>query len=158
MTPLYTDGEIRLHLARVIPKGQPATGNVPVYYYRIQLMDGTEVGRCDLRVGDNERLQIAGHIGYGVWKDYRGHHYAAKACRLLMGIASAMGMDYLIITCDPDNIPSRRTCEALGAKLLAIVDVPEDSIDYAMGHLQKCQYRVELAQAETAGPAQEEET
>lgn len=25
MTPLYTDGEIKLHLARVIPKGQPAT-------------------------------------------------------------------------------------------------------------------------------------
>lgn len=61
----------------------------------------------------------------------------------------------MIITCDPDNIPSRRTCEALGAELLAIVDVPEDSIDYAMGHLQKCQYRIELAPPD---PQQEEET
>ena len=144
MAPLYTDGEIKLHLARVIPKGQPATGNVPVYYYRIQLMDGTEVGRCDLRIGDNERLMIAGHIGYGVWKEYRGHHYAAKACRLLMEIARSFGLDHLMITCDPDNLASRKTCEALGAELLGIVEVPKDSIDYAMGQLQKCQYRVEL--------------
>ncbi len=154
MAPLYTDGEIKLHLARVIPKGQPATGNVPVYYYRIQLMDGTEVGRCDLRIGDNERLMIAGHIGYGVWKEYRGHHYAAKACRLLMEIARSFGLDHLMITCDPDNLASRKTCEALGAELLGIVEVPKDSIDYAMGHLQKCQYRVELLDIPTR---QEEE-
>lgn len=140
----WTDGEIKLFLTTTIPKGQPATGNVPVYYYRIQRLDGTEVGRCDLRVGDNERLMIAGNVGYNVWQEHRGHHYAAKACRLLADIAREKGMTRLIITCDPSNIPSRKTCEYLGAQLLGIVDVPIDSVDYAMGQRQKCQYLLEL--------------
>lgn len=141
---LYTDGEIKLHLAHVIPKGQPVTGNVPIYYYRIRLLDDTEVGRCDLRIGHNAQILIAGHIGYSIWQEHRGHHYAAKACRLLMQIALAQGMDELIITCEPKNIASRRTCEAIGAKLQTIIDVPKDSLDYALGCRQKCQYKIAL--------------
>lgn len=141
---LVSDGEIKLHLAMTIPGGQPVTGNVPIYYYRIRLLDDTEVGRCDLRVGEGERLRIAGHIGYSIWQEHRGHHYAAKACRLLAGVARQKGLRRLIITTSPDNIPSRRTAELAGARFLGVIDVPAGSIDYAMGQRQKCLYELDL--------------
>ena len=36
-------------------------------------------------------------------------------------------MEYVIITCDPDNWPSRKTCEWLGGELLEITELPEDN-------------------------------
>ena len=42
------------------------------------------------------------------WKSslHRGHHYAGKACKLLFQLAQRHGMEYVIITCNPDNYPS----------------------------------------------------
>lgn len=36
-------------------------------------------------------------------------------------------MSYLYITCDPDNLPSRRTCEYLQGEFLGVVELPEDN-------------------------------
>ena len=65
-----------------------------------------------------------GHIGYHVDAPYRGQHYARRACALLRPLIVAAGKSSVVITCDPDNIPSRRTCEGLGCMLERIVDVP----------------------------------
>lgn len=97
-----------------------------------------KAGLCDLRFGYNTLLYYGGNIGYRVNKKYRGHHLAQKACRLLFEEARKAGMPYLIITCNPDNLPSRRTCEHLGGKLLETVDLPEDNDMYQMGDRQKC--------------------
>jgi len=53
-------------------------------------------------------------------------------------------MEYMFITCNPDNIPSRRTCEKLGLLLQEIVDLPEDNDMYKEGERQKCIYYWEL--------------
>ncbi|MBQ1404088.1 MAG: hypothetical protein IIY85_02240, partial [Lachnospiraceae bacterium] len=37
---------------------------------------------------------------------FRGNHYAEKACRLLFELARRHEMDYLIISCQPTNLPS----------------------------------------------------
>ena len=37
-----------------------------------------------------------------------------------------LGKTSVVITTDPDNIPSRRTCEALGCEMERIVDVPKE--------------------------------
>jgi tagatose 1,6-diphosphate aldolase len=85
-----------------------------------------------------------GHIGYAVDLEHRGHHYAERACRLVLALAKAHGLDTIWITCNPDNVPSRRTCERLDATLVEIVRLPEDSDMYQEGDREKCRYRVDL--------------
>ena len=75
---------------------------------------------------------------------HRGHRYAAKACRLLLPLARSHAMESLWITCNPDNVPSRRTCELAGAELVEIVDLPEEAGMYRAGERQKCRYRIDL--------------
>jgi predicted acetyltransferase len=74
----------------------------------------------------------------------RGHHYAERACRLLLPLARRHGIQPLWITCNPDNFPSRRTCERLGAKLVEIVAVPPRDPLYLRGDHEKCRYRLDL--------------
>ena len=71
---------------------------------------------------------------------YRGNHYAGKACRLLFHLARRHGMDYLVITCNPDNFPSRKTCEYAGGILREIADLPEDNDMRRDGETRKCIY------------------
>jgi tagatose 1,6-diphosphate aldolase len=106
---------------------------------------GVIAGRIDLRVGDTEHLRYyAGQIGYGVEPLHRGHPYAARAVRLLMPLARRHGLAELWITCNPDNIASRRTCELAGAEFVEIVDLPPDNDMYRRGERQKCRYRLAL--------------
>ena len=83
-------------------------------------------------------------IGYGVDFDFRGKRYAARACRLLFHLARCHGMSQLWITCNPENVASRRTCELVGGVLVDIVDVPSTIDVYREGDRQKCRYRIRL--------------
>ena len=86
-------------------------------YYHIRLTENDQtVGRCELHPQHEPKQAFIGNIGYCIKPAHRGHHYAALACFLLADIALARGMDYLTITCDPDNAASRRTIEFLGAR------------------------------------------
>ncbi len=102
------------------------------------------MGTCDLRLGHNEKLYFGGNIGYRVEEQYRGHHYAGKACLLLFELAKKHELEYLIITCNPDNYPSRKTCEYAGGELWEIVELPPDSDMRERGETEKCIYRFEL--------------
>lgn len=137
------DGEIRLALKRTCD-AQPEKRWLPAYYFDICLLSGEVIGFCDLRIGHNENTYIGGNIGYGIDEPYRGHHYAAKACRLLFLQAKKHGMDHLIITCVPENIASAKTCEAAGGKFLEIADIPEDNELYAEGKRKVSIYRFEI--------------
>ena len=53
-------------------------------------------------------------------------------------------MDYLIITCKPDNIPSYRTCELLGGDLLEVKDLPKDHDLCRQGYTNVNVYRFDL--------------
>ena len=139
---LKTD-EITLLLERTAP-GDPVKNWVPAYYFSICAPDGTKMGSCDLRIGHNENLYYGGNIGYRVEEPYRGHHYAEKACRLLFRLAKMHGMDYLYITCNPDNIPSARTCELAGGVLREIAELPADSDMRRIGETHKRVYWFDL--------------
>jgi predicted acetyltransferase len=103
------------------------------------------VGGIGLRIGSTETIEMYyGHFGYHVYPAARGHQYAERACRLLVPLARRHGFKSLWITCNPDNIASRLTCERLGAKLIDVVPVPEDNPLYARGEFQKCRYRFDL--------------
>lgn len=137
------DGEITLRLDRTCDE-QPEKRWLPAYYFSICLSDGTPIGKCDLRIGHNDKTYIGGNIGYSVEKEYRGHHYAAKACALLFRQARKHGMDHLIITCDPANAASYKTCERAGGTYLETADIPEDNEMYAEGKRQVMIYRFTL--------------
>ena len=138
--------EILLRLDRTCD-AQPEKDWVPAYYFSICLPDGTRIGQCDLRIGHNERLYIGGNIGYGIDVPYRGHHYAAKACELLLKLARKHSLDYVIITCDPDNIASSRTCQLAGGQYLETAAVPEWHNMYEEGMRQVMVYRFDLKSA-----------
>ena len=110
-----TDGTITLKITKQSP-ADPERGYVPAYHFAILDRDGNEAGACDLRIGYTEGLYYGGHIGYRVEEAFRGQHFAARACRLLFGLAARHGMGYLIITCDPSNAASARTALAAGCK------------------------------------------
>lgn len=124
--------EIFLRLTKTCD-AQPEKRWLPVYYFDICLPDGEKIGHCDLRIGYNEKIYIGGSIGYGIDEPFRGHHYAAKACRLLFRLAEKHGLDHLFITCRPENTASAKTCENAGGKFVETAPVPEDNEMYADG-------------------------
>ena len=111
-------------------------------HLKICLRDNSqEIGSCDLRIGYNDNTYYGGNIGYRIEEPYRGNHYAAKACRLLFKLAGEHGMKSLIITCDPTNIASARTCECAGGILKEIAELPETNEMYRDGAREKCIYQ-----------------
>ncbi|GMA64293.1 GNAT family N-acetyltransferase [Alicyclobacillus fastidiosus] len=126
--------DIDLIIDEKVPADE-AKGWVPAYKYNIVLHNTTTiVGQIDIRIGYQESLYFGGHIGYTVLEKYRGNHFAGKACLLLKQVALQHGMDKVIVTCNPDNYPSRKTCEYVGAVLREIVNLPPHN-DIASRHL-----------------------
>jgi tagatose 1,6-diphosphate aldolase len=137
------DGELELALVETKP-GDPARQWLPNYVFEMRVA-GHKAGGINLRIGYTHNIVMyGGHIGYGVEPEFRGHHYAERACRLILPLAKAHGLDTIWITCNPDNIASRRTMERLGAELVEIVPLPEDNDQYARGDREKCRYRLDL--------------
>jgi predicted acetyltransferase len=139
------DDDLELVLVEKIP-GDLSRGYLPAYRFKMtQVGQDETIGRIELRVGDTPHIRLyGGHIGYRVFEPHRGHRYAARACRLILPLARNHAMQALWITCNPDNIPSRRTCELAGAELVEIVDLPEGTDMYRAGERQKCRYRIDL--------------
>ena len=137
------DGEIKLHLLRTA-QADPVRGWLPAYHFEIHQMDGTKVGFCDLRVGHNEKSYYGGNVGYTVFPPFRGHGYAAKACRLMLKLAQKHNMERVIVTCQPENLASAKTCEHCGGELLEIADIPQTSEMYAQGKRKVRVYRIQL--------------
>jgi tagatose 1,6-diphosphate aldolase len=138
------DRDLELHVRQWCPANLP--GYAPAYHFN--MLDGRSsevVGNISLRLGDSDYLvRYCGQIGYGVKIEHRGRHYAARACRLLFPLALSHGLDPLWITCNPDNLASRRTCELAGGRFVEIVDLPEDCDMYLRGERQKCRYRFDI--------------
>ena len=121
----------------------PSKGYVPAYVCDVlRASDRACVGEVSVRIGDDAWLRTyAGHIGYTVQPEHRGHGFARRACAAIVPILRHHGLTEVWITVTPDNVPSRRTCEGLGATMVEIVDLPPDCDMYREGQRQKCRYR-----------------
>lgn len=142
-TSFLCGDEIKLVLEKTVD-GDPERNWVPAYHFAICDLNGVKMGVCDLRIGHNENLYYGGNIGYRVDERFRGHHYAGKACLLLFELAKRHDLGYVIITCNPDNIASRKTCEYLGGRLLEIAELPLDNDMREEGATEKCIFRFEI--------------
>ena len=112
--------------------------------YRQWLWDGEFCGSIGFRwqPGTSELPpHILGHIGYAVvpWKQGRG--YATEALRQLLEEIRAEGLEYVEITTDPDNIPSRRVVERNGGVFIEQFIRPA-----AYGSTPALRYRIALRQ------------
>ncbi|MHB1318262.1 MAG: GNAT family N-acetyltransferase [Anaerolineae bacterium] len=138
------DEDLRLVLL-LCYRGDASRGMVPSYEFQMQRVpDKARIGGISLRVGDNEHITYVGHIGYGVAEAHRGHHYAARATRLLIPLARRHGMKELWITTDPENYASQRTCELVGAEYVETVTVPPYDSLYGRGDRSKLRYRLRV--------------
>ncbi|TGG95136.1 GNAT family N-acetyltransferase [Natronospirillum operosum] len=143
--PDLSDGVVALRHKRFL-QGRAAMDGVPAYLFSIYRADsGRIIGEIDLRLGATRYLrQFGGQLGYHVDSRFRGHRYAARACLLLQEVALAHEMEGLWITCNPDNLASRRTCELIGATYIDEVRVPFASELYWRGDRRKCRYHWDL--------------
>jgi predicted acetyltransferase len=135
------DGDLELKLIDFAPH---AVHKAPAYWFRmVHAATGEELGGINLRIGSTRHIELfAGHIGYAVHPPHRGHRYSTRSLRLLLPLAGRLRLDPLWITCDPDNLASRRCLELAGAQFVEVVSVPEDCIVHRSGHPRKCRYRL----------------
>jgi predicted acetyltransferase len=133
------------------PKGHDLfTPSLPVYHFWMRIDPAAYppipiAGTINLRIGSTlDIVRYYGHVGYEVFTRAQGRRYACRACKLLLPLARHHDLDPLWITCNPDNIPSRKTCEGLGARLVDTVPVPRDHPLYLRGAKEKCRYKLDL--------------
>jgi predicted acetyltransferase len=113
-----TEAGCRAVVEHLLAQADPATelpeGRVHCTYYWIT--DGDEfVGYLALRHSLTPwLLEEGGHIGYAVRPSRRGEGHATRALALALPEAAALGIDRVLLTCDEDNVPSRRTIEGAG--------------------------------------------
>jgi tagatose 1,6-diphosphate aldolase len=118
---------------------------VPVYVFTI-VMDGRDAGGIRLRIGDTDLLRLwAGHIGFNVEPDFRGHRIAERATRLILPLALAHGVNPVWLTCNPDNAASQITLRRLGAVLVETVPVPAEYAKFEPTATQKQRYRLDVS-------------
>ena len=143
---ILRDGELELIL--VAAQCDPELHGVPTYHFEMQnrlTAERTAMGTIRLRIGSaNDRLRFAGHLGYDVTPEHRGHRYSARSIRLLLPLARKHGLKALWLGCDPGNRASRRICELVGACLIETVRVPPSAPMYKEGHRFLCRYRLDI--------------
>lgn len=99
-------------------------GFTPYFIYQM-IVAGAEVGTLVFRTGSDTEHYYDGHIAYTVEEAYRGHHYAYQGCLLLKEEIRKMGYDHVLITCDPNNVASRKTILKLGGTYMETVPIPK---------------------------------
>jgi predicted acetyltransferase len=146
--PDLAAGEVQLHFSRIID-GDSARDLVPFYHFRIITQDGQDAGHINFRVGDTDHIRLfAGHLGFEIAEPFRGRGWAAQACRAIAPFVRTL-YDSVIITCDPDNLASRRTMEKLGAQFLDEVSVARP-VSHCDGIRTKRRYEWSLNLADIA--------
>ena len=112
--PEYTDGIIDLIPVREASANRElGFGNDRVWRIA-EHRKRKEIGRLSYRDGESIGVYYYGHIGYHIDPPWRGHHYAARACMLIQDEIRRNGKSSVVITCDPENLASRKTCQAIG--------------------------------------------
>ena len=99
-------------------------------FLAVRESDGKVVGMLQVRHYFNEYLEkYAGHIGYSVRPGERRRGYAKEMLRLALPFCREIGLDRVLISCEPNNPGSRRTILANGGVYESTVHDPRENID-----------------------------
>ena len=99
-------------------------------FLAVRESDGRLVGMTQVRHYFNEYLEkYAGHIGYSVRPSERRKGYAKEMLRLALPFCKSVGLDRVLIACEPGNPASRRTILANGGVYECTVREPGKNID-----------------------------
>lgn len=139
--PSMVDAELELILDEK-KDGNKQKGLLPAYHFNMINHETKELmGHIRLRIGQESDVMYFGNIGYDVEEKYRGNKYAARSLKLILPFAFKLGLDNVWISCNPDNIASKRSCEIAGGRMTGLFDIPIDHEMYTEGDRQKCWYR-----------------
>ncbi|MDD3646845.1 MAG: GNAT family N-acetyltransferase [Candidatus Gracilibacteria bacterium] len=89
------------------------------------LTDNNEIlGGIDVRhdINHPNLIEKGGHIGYGIAPQYRRKGYATKMLELGLIEAKKLGLDKILITCNKDNIGSKKVIEKNGGIFERLTD------------------------------------
>jgi predicted acetyltransferase len=94
-----------------------APNQVPQTIYWL-IVDGSPVGIGKLRDYLTEGLRKeGGHIGYSIRPSERGKGYGAIILKEILNKAREKGVEQALLTCNENNIASRKVIEANGGEL-----------------------------------------
>lgn len=74
------------------------------------------VGEMEIRLNINEANKNLGNIGAHLLPEYKGKRYSKQAFTLLKDVMLGNGLSKPIFTVRPDNIPSIKSLDNIGAK------------------------------------------
>lgn len=96
------------------------------------------VGRISIRHYLTEKLmREGGHIGYEIRPSRRRLGYGTQALKLALSIAKEIGLDRVLVTCDSNNIGSKKIIERNGGAF-------EDEVSTDDGKPSKLRYWIDL--------------
>jgi len=125
--PVMKDGEL---IIRIREKNPPDYEKGFSPFYRFVMLNeasGEEMGFLSLRVGyTHNDVNYRGNIGFTVNENFRGRNYAARSCKLIIPVIKYHSLKHLWLTCNEDNIASRKAIEKTGAVFVEKVNIPED--------------------------------
>jgi predicted acetyltransferase len=88
------------------------------------------IGQASIRpeLGTMYLITYGGHIGYSIRPSKRRVGYGRSILSLTLAQARAMGLKRVLITCDADNIASKKIIEANGGRFERRMDMDADII------------------------------
>lgn len=125
--PVTTPGAYAAWVDKLLAEGDEsvpaADGWVKCSYFWITDDADAWVGFIALRRSLTDRLlEEGGHIGYSVRPSRRREGHASRALAATLREAATLGIEQALVTCDDDNLGSRRTIESAGGVLEDIRD------------------------------------
>ena len=103
-------------------------GRVPETFL-VAVAEGQIVGRVSIRHALNAYLaEVGGHIGYGVRPGFRRRGHATAILRQSLVVASSIGLERVLVTCDDDNVGSAKVIENCGGVLENVAAGPHGSV------------------------------
>ena len=94
--------------------------------FLVGVLEGKIIGRVSIRHRLTDYLErIGGHVGYGVIHSYRRRGFATEMLKQAISVCFSLKINQILVTCDEDNIGSRKVIEKCGGVFENITDYPE---------------------------------
>lgn len=89
--------------------------------------DGEFIGAMSIRHRLNDFLkEFGGHVGYAIRPSKRGHGYGTMGLSLALDFLKERGVTRVFVTCDDDNLASKKIIESNGGVLQDTVEIPQN--------------------------------